>query len=350
MRWKLVSRATSEQSRSSAGSVMIPVMQAPHPIPYQGSKRFLAPSILNYFPNGIGTLFEPFSGAAAISLAAAVRRKAERFVLNDINGPLMDLWSQIIDSPEAIATAYTKLWKAQKGREREYYDSVREQFNRTKRADYLLYLLLRCVKASVRYNSEGRFNQSPDNRRRGMRPETLREHILSASRLLAGKASIGSGDYMKSLLAARPADLVYMDPPYEGVCGSRDQRYFGNFDTELFLTALAELKNRDISYILSYDGRNGGRVYGKPMPKSLGLTRLEIEAGRSSQSTLLGESSITVESIYLSPALVERLGGVTNGCLTARGSGSRSITFKSKGQHSRGMQQPLRLQGTTGHQ
>ncbi len=37
------------------------------------------------------------------------------------------------------------------------------------------------------------------------------------------------------------------------------------------------------------------------------LRHLHIHAGRSSQSTLLGRDCETLESLYLSPALVERL-------------------------------------------
>ena len=243
----------------------------PASIPYQGSKRFLAPAILAHFPQDTHRLLEPFAGAAAVSLAAACAGKAQAFALNDINAPLMKLWAWIVDSPEAVAAAYRKLWESQWDREREYYDLVRESFNRTRRADYLLYLLLRCVKAAIRYNSDGEFNQSPDNRRRGMRPETLGRHIAEASRLLRGRTEIAAGDYREALAAATTVDVVYMDPPYQGVCGTRDSRYFGSFDTESFHAALAELNSRGISYILSYDGRSGERVYGKPMPEALGL-------------------------------------------------------------------------------
>src|SRR5207253_11286383 len=59
--------------------------------------------------------------------------------------------------------------------------------NRTRRPHHFLYLLARCVKASVRYNADGEFNQSPDNRRMGALPETMREQILGASFLLKGK-------------------------------------------------------------------------------------------------------------------------------------------------------------------
>ena len=39
----------------------------------------------------------------------------------------------------------------------------------------------------------------------------------------------------------------------------------------------------------------------------MGLHKIEIEAGRSSQSTLLGRNDITYESIYLSEQLLTRL-------------------------------------------
>jgi DNA adenine methylase len=39
----------------------------------------------------------------------------------------------------------------------------------------------------------------------------------------------------------------------------------------------------------------------------LNLTLVEIEAGRSSQATLLGREEMTVESLYLSPALADEL-------------------------------------------
>ena len=170
-------------------------MKIPHPIPYQGSKRSLAPDILGYFPERIGTLIEPFAGSAAITLATAARGAAVRYVINDLNQPLVDLWRAIIESPEKLARQYETLWRAQHDDRRHYYDKVREDFNRTGRPDYLLYLLARCVKAAVRYNADGEFNQSPDNRRMGALPDTMREQVLGASHLLRGKTECSSLDY-----------------------------------------------------------------------------------------------------------------------------------------------------------
>ncbi len=288
----------------------------PHPIPYQGSKRLLAPAILKFFPGSPVRLIEPFAGAAAVSLKAAQRQKASNILLNDVNEPLMRLWELIINSPERIASAYEKLWNLQLGRERRYYDGVRERFNRGHAPEYLLYLLARCVKASVRYNADGEFNQSPDNRRKGMDPQTMRWHIEGASRLLKDRTLVSIGDYRHVLQKANPTDLVYMDPPYQGVSLNRDPRYIGLLNFDGFTATLNDLNERSISFIVSYDGRSGDKRYGKPMPENLGLVHIEIEAGPSSQATLLGRSHITYESLYLSPALVKRIGEVQNRHLT----------------------------------
>ena len=85
----------------------------PHPIPYQGSKRNLAPAILRYFAKDINRLVEPFAGSAALSIAAAAQGLAQRFWLNDLNRPLVDLLKQIVEQPEALAAFYEQLWNQQ---------------------------------------------------------------------------------------------------------------------------------------------------------------------------------------------------------------------------------------------
>ena len=282
-------------------------MGIPHPIPYQGSKRKIARAILSLFPSDAGRLIEPFAGSAAVSLAAAYYHKADRFLLNDLNKPLMRLWSAIIDQPDDIAAQYRKLWTTQHGKEREYYDHVRDTFNRTQRPDCLLYLLARCVKASIRYNTNGHFNQSPDNRRKGAQPDTMIRHIRGASELLRGRTAVCCEDYTVTLQRACEHDIVYMDPPYQGVCGNRDQRYLKALPLDHFVHALIELNERRISYVVSYDGRTGEKTHGKLLPAILHLKHFEIAAGRSTQATLLGRNSVTYESLYVSPALMRRI-------------------------------------------
>lgn len=288
----------------------------PHPLPYQGSKRGIAWAILKCFPKKSRRLIEPFAGSAAVSLAAAYHRRVSTYLINDANAPLMALWKEIIENPEDISAKYRKLWLAQEGNEREFYNATRDKFNKTQRPDYFLYLLARCVKASVRYNTNGEFNQSPDHRRRGANPDTIQAHILGASALLKGKTEVRSQDYSEILDEAIETDLVYMDPPYQGTSSGRDQRYINGVVFESFVEQLEKLNQRSISYILSYDGRTGERTYGKALPEELNLTKIEIDAGRSSQATLLGQDSRTYEALFLSPALVAKIGNQFETLLT----------------------------------
>jgi DNA adenine methylase len=167
--------------------------------------------------------------------------------------------------------------------------------------------LARCVKGSIRYNAEGSFNQSPDKRRRGTMPETMRDNIFGVSALLKGKAVISSLDYKEVLSGVNEDDVVYMDPPYQGVCGERDARYLSVISYDEFVSVLIDLNNHNIRYAVSYDGRTGNKSFGKLLPERLSLTLIELEAGRSTQATLLGRQDVTIESLYLSPRLANEV-------------------------------------------
>jgi DNA adenine methylase len=283
-------------------------MKIPQPFQYQGSKRSLAATILQYLPAKAERLVEPFAGSAALSTACAAGCRANEFWINDYNRPLSELLGLVINQPENICDFYKKIWRGESEDALEHYYRVREDFNRTQDPRLLLYLLSRCVKGSVRYNSEGLFNQSPDKRRLGTRPETMRENIMGVSLLLRGKSIITSSDYRDILANCRPSDIVYMDPPYQGVCGDRDSRYLTGISFDDFVTELDQLNRRGIRFLISYDGRSGGRSYGEPLPDYLDLTLVEIEAGMSSQATLLGREEITFESLYLSKTLSKEAG------------------------------------------
>jgi len=283
-------------------------MRMPHPIQYQGSKRGLAPLILRYLPSKMERLVEPFAGSAAVSIASAAHGRTKTYWLNDFNKPLAELLGLIINHPGELAEAYREIWSAQKPDSIEHYYQVRERFNRSHDPKEFLYLLARCVKGSVRYNTEGLFNQSPDKRRSGTQPDTMKRNIFGVSALLCGKTIVSSYDYRDVLANVANTDIVYMDPPYQGVCGDRDSRYFTGISIADFVAALSDLNRRDVKYAISYDGRTGQKTFGERLPSHLNLAHIELEAGRSTQATLLGRDAITVESLYLSAPLSEEVG------------------------------------------
>ena len=283
-------------------------MNIPQPFQYQGSKRRLAPRILDLLPRRMTRLVEPFAGSGAISLACAGARRCRKYWLNDLNHPLSELLSLIVNEPEKISDFYRSIWYDRHANHLEHYYSIRDEFNRTNDPKLLLYLLSRCVKGSVRYNSDGHFNQSPDKRRLGTSPDRMQMNIMLVSMLLRGKSVFTSLDFREVFSSVQTGDVVYMDPPYQGTCGSRDHRYSSGIDYDDFVAGLEYLNRKNVQYLISYDGRLGDKMYGKRLPDCLDLVLLEIEAGRSTQATFLGRNSITIESLYLSKPLVDEIG------------------------------------------
>jgi len=118
-----------------------------------------------------------------------------------------------------------------------------------------------------------------------------------------------------------------MDPPYLGTSIGRDKRYHQQLTQEQLCEGLEGLIARGVPFALSHDGMTGGREYGPPLPDSLGLTRLLLHAGKSSQATLSGRDEETVESLYVTPGLAEPVAGVIRPRAVQESLGSGPITL-----------------------
>lgn len=275
------------------------------PIPYQGSKRKIANQIMQYCPGKIERVIEPFAGSAAITIYAALNNYGHAYIVNDSYKPLIDLWNLIIEQPDYCVSEYEKLWNNQLDNPKGFYLKIRKEFNNDKDPIKFLYLLSRCVKNAVRFNSEGNFNQSEDKRRLGRAPKEMRKQLVNTSLLLKRKIALFSNDYPDILSMANENDLIYMDPPYQGTSKSKDPRYHQGIDIQKLIKNLELLIDRSVPFLLSFDGACGSRSYGKYLPEYLHLKRIDIYAGRSSQATLNGKSEDTVESLYISPNLLK---------------------------------------------
>ena len=275
----------------------------PHPIPYQGSKRKLAPVIGRYLPGRIRVFYEPFAGSAAMTVYAAYHRRAERFIVADSFAPMVTLLRSIVEEPERTAARYREVWEGQQEGDHGFFNEVRRRYNEERDPVDLLYLICRCVKNAVRFNGQGCFTQSVDKRRLGMRPDKMLAAMTGVSFILRGRTEFRLGDRQETSADAGPDDFVYMDPPYLGTSIGRDKRYHRQIMREELVRGLENLRRRNVPFALSYDGMTGGREYGPPLPESLGLIRLLLHAGTSSQSTLSGRNEETVESLYVTPGL-----------------------------------------------
>jgi len=272
----------------------------PHPIPYQGSKRRLAPAILSLVPDlGYARLVEPFAGSAAVTLAAASQRRFRSYLLGDALEPLARLWENIVLDPVGISKGYELLWHREQRMPIDGFYEIRAEFNSDRDPAKLLYLLARCVKNAVRFNPAGEFNQSPDKRRKGTHPRTMEAELLAAHRVLHGKCRAIHSDFWQLFEQARAGDFFYLDPPYQGTSDGRDQRYIAGLSRGRMIEGLILLNRKRVPFILSYDGSCGGRNYGEPLPEEV-AHRILLDVGRSSQATLNGRDETTIESLYVS--------------------------------------------------
>ena len=238
-----------------------------------------------------------------MTLALAQDDRADQFVVGDSLPPLVALWRLCVGDPDSLADRYEALWQAQLDDPRAHYLQVRDDYNRDGDPVALLYLLARCVKNAPRFDRQGRFNQSADHRRRGRKPALVRSNARQIASLLRGRARFVAADFRAQLKDVTHDDLVYLDPPWLGTTEGSDKRYVSGLSRDRLIKALRRLNNVGAAWVLSYDGRLGSKRYGPPLPENLGALHLEIDAGRSSQSTLSGRAERTFESLYVGPGL-----------------------------------------------
>jgi len=129
----------------------------------------------------------------------------------------------------------------------------------------------------------------------------MRRAMLGVHVLLKGRAVFRAGDWLETTKDAGVDDFVYLDPPYLGTSVGPDRRYHQQMTREDLIAGLTHMRQRGLSFALSHDGMTGERSYGPPLPAHLGLARIMLEEGISTQATLAGRREKTVESLYLTP-------------------------------------------------
>lgn len=260
-------------------------------IKWSGSKRSQAETIKSFFPDTFDTYYEPFVGGGSMLYAIG----PQRGVCGDICQPLIALWSEIRDHPQALAEAYSARWKRLQEEGYAVYYEIRDRFNAQKSPYDLLFLSRTCVNGLIRFNDKGEFNNSLHYSRPGIRPESLRKIILDWSERIQNVAFMAD-DYMATTARAKTGDIVYLDPPYFHTKG----RYLGAIDYERFLEYLENLNMRGIKYLLSFDGMRGDNDYTVELPKELYKRHELISSGNSTFRKVIDKKTEPVlESLYL---------------------------------------------------
>ena len=166
--------------------------------------------------------------------------------------------------PDLVVADYARQWQALQDDLPGYYYGVRDRFNRRPTPLDLSFLMRTCVNGIVRFNDDGRFNNSFHLSRKGMDPRRFEPCVRAWHARIQGVRFVCQ-DYAETVAEASQGDFVYFDPPYAG----NRQRYINNLDRDRFFAVLESLNHRGVLWALSFDGRRGGKDLTCDLPRGI---------------------------------------------------------------------------------
>lgn len=242
-----------------------------------GNKQRFAHRIASFFPSDIRTYREPFLGSGAV-LAALQPPHA---VGSDINGPLMEIWRCLRDSPGQLVEWYgTRYSECRKAGKPAGYELIKASYNAKPNGPDLLFICRSCYGGVVRFRKSDGYISTPCGIHDPIAPGSFAQRVEIWRRRTSG-AEFRQMDFEEAMSLAEEKDLVYCDPPY--VC-SQGILYRGqDFSLQRLLRAIADGKARGVRVALSIDGKKkSGRVDCElVIPDGLFEREIFLDCGRS---------------------------------------------------------------------
>ena len=217
---------------------------------WAGGKFALLNRILPKLPPA-NCLIEPCVGSGAVFLNTDYKR----YILNDANPDLINLYKQLKKAPQHFIEQARPFFTARYNQETVYY-KLRERFNNSddpvERALLFFYLNRHGYNGLCRYNQQGQFNVPFGRYKRPYFPEE--EMLFFAKK--AKKARFLCQDFQKVMQKAEPDQVIYCDPPYVPLSQTaRFTQYcqagFNHADQTTLAELARDLKHRGISTIIS---------------------------------------------------------------------------------------------------
>ena len=274
-------------------------------IKWSGSKRSQCEDILEYFPQTINTYYEPFCGGCSMLMGLMNSDIfVKRYVCSDINKDLIALWEKVKYSPDEIYESYAKLWEELNKdndiyRKRKFFEEQRDIYNKTHDPLVFFFIMRTTTNGMPRYNQKGEFNNSFHVTRNGIKPELLKPILTEWSvKLRKNNVEFVHRSYEEILGEVKEGDFIYMDPPYI----SANSMYMrGTMNFADFFNFLKLLRNNNIKFALSFDGKSGNVDNTYNIPNDCYKRHLYIKSGNSSFKRTIGKdkNAIVYESLYL---------------------------------------------------
>ncbi len=239
-----------------------------------GGKRQLLPVLRRFYPETVGTYFEPFLGSGAVffDLAARGAINGHGAILSDANPDLIGCYRRVRSSLHEVLAQLEVLAADHAARGRACYLQVRdERFNPMRAAWYgagadldnysvelaamVIYLNRTGYNGLFRVNASGEYNVPPG---RYDRPRILdRAGLLHAATMFSlSNVQLEHAQYDDVLARAREGDFVYLDPPYAPLSRTANfrsytGRLFEDADQYALQRIVIELARRGVNVLLS---------------------------------------------------------------------------------------------------
>ena len=224
-------------------------------VKWVGGKRQIIDQIIKYVPKTFSTYYEPFLGGGAVLFEL----QPKKFVVNDINGELINIYEVIKDNVEELI-ADLKRHK----NEEDYFYQIREidrdkegykKLTRIQRASRIIFLNKTCYNGLFRVNKAGEFNVPFGNYKN---PNIVNEITLRAvsNYFSKARAAFTCKDFEEVLKGAGKGDFVYLDPPYDPVSDTAsftgyDKGGFDRDEQKRLKKACDQLHEKGIKFLLS---------------------------------------------------------------------------------------------------
>lgn len=261
-----------------------------------GGKRRISEQIVSHFPQVYGSYFEPFLGGASVFF----RTKPIKANLSDLNSSLINYYTQLRDSPEALLTSAQKLEArfnnlSDQDQRKSFYYEERKKYNNKSGANSLndattfIFLNKTAFNGLYRENAKGEFNVPFNN------SKTLKlldpAQVALNSEILRG-ASLQSCGFTEAVQSAVAGDLVYFDPPYVPLSSTAaftdyTKSSFGKQEQEDLRDLAVSLRSKGVHVVLS----NSFSPIVKQLYKGFDLRQLKINRLVAADSSSRGEIS-----------------------------------------------------------
>lgn len=252
----LLDKINETNSISQQSSILIPGVElelaSPNAKPFLrwvGGKSRLLSSILPYVPQKINSYHEPFLGSGAMFFA--VRSRAKKCYLSDLNAELINAWTVVRDEPSAFLAKLDD-YLLRQGEDAYYEVRSESPEHHIDRAARFFYLNQTAWNGLWRENRFGVFNVPYGARAfRG-----IKDDFLTVVTAALQKVSIELTDFREVAGRAKAGDFCYFDPPYLPISDtSKFSGYNGKrfrFDDLVELSDVCkDLSRRKVNWIVS---------------------------------------------------------------------------------------------------